>query len=50
MSDAANPPNQVPPSPSLPDLLLRDARSIIAMAQGNAVRSVEFHRVEMYWK
>lgn len=31
-------------------LLLRDARSIITSAQLNAVRSVEFHRVEMYWK
>lgn len=34
----------------LSDLLLKDARSIITTAQNNAVRSVEFHRVEMYWK
>jgi predicted nuclease of restriction endonuclease-like (RecB) superfamily len=34
----------------LPELLLHDARSIITTAQFNAVRSVEFHRVEMYWK
>jgi len=32
------------------DLLLRDARSIITTAQRSAMRSVEFHRVEMYWK
>lgn len=37
-------------SVSLPELLLHDARSIIATAQLSAVRSVEFHRVEMYWK
>jgi predicted nuclease of restriction endonuclease-like (RecB) superfamily len=30
--------------------LLHDARSIITTAQQSAVRSVEFHRVEMYWK
>jgi hypothetical protein len=29
---------------------LRDIRAIIATARANAVRSVEFHRVEMYWK
>lgn len=29
---------------------LRDIRAIIATAQTNAVRSVEFHRIEMYWK
>jgi predicted nuclease of restriction endonuclease-like (RecB) superfamily len=29
---------------------LRDIRAIIETAQVNAVRSVEFHRVEMYWK
>jgi hypothetical protein len=29
---------------------LHDIRTIITMAQANAVRSVEFHRVEMYWK
>lgn len=29
---------------------LHDIRSIITTAQANAVRSVEFHRVEMYWK
>ena len=34
----------------LSDLLLNDARSIITRAQKNAVRSVEFHRVEMYWQ
>lgn len=34
----------------LSERLLHDARSIIATAKFNAVRSVEFHRVEMYWK
>ena len=34
----------------LSDLLLNDARSIITRAQKNAVRSVELHRVEMYWQ
>jgi predicted nuclease of restriction endonuclease-like (RecB) superfamily len=29
---------------------LQDIRTIITTAQANAVRSVEFHRVEMYWK
>ena len=29
---------------------LHDIRTIITTAQANAVRSVEFHRVEMYWK
>ncbi len=29
--------------------LLHDARSIIASARHSAVRSVAFHRVEMYW-
>ncbi|MAD46038.1 MAG: hypothetical protein CMH98_13640 [Oceanospirillaceae bacterium] len=34
----------------LSDRLLTDARSIITTAQSNAMRSVEFHRVEMYWQ
>ena len=29
--------------------LLSDARAIIAMARGNAVRSVDHQRVLMYW-
>ncbi len=29
---------------------IQDIREIVTTAQANAVRSVEFHRVEMYWK
>ncbi len=34
----------------LSDLFVQDIRTIIGQARTNAVRSVEFHRVEMYWK
>lgn len=32
------------------DILLRDVRSIIESARSNAVRSVDFCRVQMYWQ
>lgn len=32
------------------DILLRDVRSIIESARNNAVRSVDFCRVQMYWQ
>ncbi|MEI7423830.1 MAG: DUF1016 N-terminal domain-containing protein [Prolixibacteraceae bacterium] len=34
----------------LSNLFVRDIKSIIGQARIKAVRSVEFHRVEMYWK
>ena len=34
----------------LSDLFVQDIKTIIGQARTNAVRSVEFHRVEMYWK
>jgi hypothetical protein len=34
----------------LSNLFVRDIKTIIGQARTNAVRSVEFHRVEMYWK
>ena len=30
--------------------ILRDARSIIESARNNAIRSVDFSRVQMYWR
>jgi predicted nuclease of restriction endonuclease-like (RecB) superfamily len=43
-------PKQMDTAVSLQATLLYDARSIITTAQLSAMRSVEFHRVEMYWK
>lgn len=36
--------------PSISGLFIRDVKSIIGQARIQAVRSVEFHRVQMYWK
>jgi len=33
-----------------PQGLIEDVRSIILTARGNAIRSVDFHRVAMYWQ
>jgi hypothetical protein len=35
---------------NLNQAFINDIRTIITTAQANATRSVEFHRVEMYWK
>jgi len=35
---------------NLPNSFVQDIKIIIGQARTNAVRSVEFHRVEMYWK
>lgn len=35
---------------NLPNSFVQDIKTIIGQARTNAVRSVEFHRVEMYWK
>ncbi len=36
--------------PELSSSFVQDIKTIIGQARTNAVRSVEFHRVEMYWK
>jgi predicted nuclease of restriction endonuclease-like (RecB) superfamily len=36
--------------PIIPDSFVHDIKLIIGQARTQAVRSVEFHRVEMYWK
>jgi hypothetical protein len=36
--------------PELSSSFVQDIKPIIGQARTNAVRSVEFHRVEMYWK
>ena len=35
---------------NLPTSFVQDIKTIIGQARTKAVRSVEFHRVEMYWK
>jgi len=35
---------------NLPTSFVQDIKTIIGQARTQAVRSVEFHRVEMYWK
>ena len=36
--------------PIIPGSFVHDIKLIIGQARTQAVRSVEFHRVEMYWK
>ena len=36
--------------PIIPGSFVQDIKLIIGQARTQAVRSVEFHRVEMYWK